>query len=687
MSPAPRVRAERRDGVLVLVIDNPPVNASSVAVRAGIIKGIDLLEVDRSLIGAVLIGAAETFVAGADIREFTGDVPMPILPTVIERIERCHKPVIAALDGVALGAGLELALGCDVRIATARCRLGLPEVTLGMIPGAGGTQRLPRLSGGAAAIEIIVSGRRIDGVEAKQLGIVDEIVDTADLLDIAIARAGAATKRVVADIEPPVCRDVDGQIGLLTDIAGEAVRGLPTDQVRESVRLVADAVCGRPVTDALADERATFTRFRQGPDAAALRHLFFAERAAGRVGAAAEATPVNRVAVIGAGAMGSGIAIALATNGIEAVLVDADSAAATGGRDRAAQAIARLAVTGRLDHHGAQSAQARLHACSYIGDIAGCQLVIEAVIEDLGVKQRVLADAEVVTGGAAILATNTSYLDVDEVAALVDAPGQVLGMHFFNPAHVMRLVEVVRGGSSTDQAVASAVRLVRRIGKQPIVVNSGEGFVGNRVFSAYRRHVEYLLEDGALPDQVDNALQRFGFAMGPFAVADLSGLQIAWAMRKRQCETGRRPARYVEIPDRLCELGRFGRRSGAGYYRYPELGSGPVVDQDVTDLVVAESARAGRTRRAIGDDEIVLGALLAMANEGALAVADGIASGVDDVDVAMVNGFGFPRSRGGPMWWTSRQPAERIELGLTMVSDAAGSSFRRADLASVLPAP
>jgi len=654
------------DGVLVLTIDNPPVNASSQAVRAGLSAGIErLTAADRTgedLVAAVIIGAGGSFVAGSDISEFDGPIPAPLLPAVIAAIEACPRPVVAALDGMALGGGLELALGCDARVATPRAQVGLPEVTLGMVPGAGGTQRLPRLTGRVAAIDLIVSGRRIGAAEAHDLGIVDEVVD-GDLLTAACTAARTVAKRPTATLPVP-----DEDPAAVEAAATTAVRRSRPNAL-EAVELVRSAG-NRPVAEGLAIERATFDRLRTGPEAAALRHVFFAERSAPRRrGVRAASDHVTRAGVVGAGAMGVGIATALALRGIAVHLVDADAEQAGRATDAVRQQLARAARRERRDDTALARAQAAVTASAEIADLAGSQIVIEAVFEDAEVKTAVLRAAAEAAPGA-VLATNTSYLGVDRLADALPDPSVLVGLHFFNPAAVMRLVEVVAGPRSAQAAVATGVRLVKDIGKCAVLAGDAEGFVGNRIFAVYRRHAEYLLEDGALPEQVDAALQEFGLPMGPFAVSDLAGLQIAQALRTRWRETGRLPTRYVEIPDRLCELGRLGRRTSAGYYAYDADGR-QSVDEAVTELVLAESARKGIVRRPLSTAEIVDRTIGAMVVEAARAVADGTAAHADDVDVALVNGFGFPRHLGGPMWWARQQTPERLRAITTAVAEAA----------------
>ena len=702
-SPVPPVRIDvrpaSRGDVLVLTIDNPPVNASSAAVRAGLLDGIRRLADNPALVAGVIIGARGTFVSGSDITEFDGPVPEPLLPTVIAAIEACPRPVVAALDGFALGGGLELALGCDYRIGSPGVRLGMPEVSLGMVPGAGGTQRLPRLVGPVAAIRLILTGRRISGAEGLALGLLDETTE-ADLLGAAVEAACRCSKRPTSGLPVPPVDEALFAAAVDDGMRTSKQRPNAADAV-ELVRMAGSV----PVGAALAEERARFDRLRVGAEAAALRHIFFAERAAARrSGIRPSPTALRRTAVIGAGAMGSGIAAALARSGAEVMLIDVDTEQAARGRDRARQSLERAVARGLLDTEQAargrdrarqsleravargllepetgERAASGLSSSGRMEDLAGAELVVEAVFEDAAVKAAVLVEAQR-QAPSAVLVTNTSYLGVASLAAALPDPAALIGLHFFNPADVMRLVEVVPTALTAPETVSTVLRLVADMDKQPVLAGDREGFIGNRLFAAYRRHAEYLIEDGALPADVDRALEGFGFALGPFAVADLSGLQIAHSLRERLRREGRLPARYVDIPDMLVDQGRLGRRTSAGYYAYDEKGR-RTADPAVDALVLAESARKGLHRRPIGPDEIVRRAVGALVVEGCRAVADGTARHIDDVDVVMVNGFGFPRHLGGPMHWARQLPEGELA---TMAGTVAQAAQEAADPALVL---
>lgn len=668
-----QVHQSVQDNVLVLTIDNPPVNASSQQVRAGILAGIETLTREKSLVAAVLIGARGSFIAGSDISEFAGAVPEPLLPAVISAIEKCPKSVVAALDGFALGGGLELALGCDARIATRGAEVGLPEVTLGMVPGAGGTQRLPRLVGRAAALSIILSGRRISGPQAYNLGIVDELVD-AGLLTAAVQYATTVEKRLVAELPVP-----NGDDDLAAVVERE-VRGARRPNATAAVRLV-QAAGVVEVREGLRQERECFDQLRLAPDAAALRHIFFAERAAPRRAAITPSAGLSRVGIIGAGAMGAGIGAAFALAGVGVHLIDTNAEQAQRGLERVRETVEKAVHRGRLSTQAGATRLAQVRASTDIADLFDADLVIEAVIENVEVKATVLrAAAE--AAPRSILGTNTSYLSVAKLAESLDEPTRLVGMHFFNPADVMKLLEIVPGVEGSDEALALALGVAKTLGKVAVLAGDNEGFIGNRIYSVYRRHAEYLLEDGATPEEVDTAMERFGFAMGPFAVADLSGLQIAQSLRQRWRDAGRLPSRYVDVPDLLCDRGWLGRRSSRGYYRYED--GKRIPDAEVNDIIVAESARKGIQRRSIDGDQIVARLVGAMVVEGARVVREGIARHIDDVDVAVVNGFSFPRFAGGPMWWAQQQDASTRSALAAAVAAAAREDVATAVFDDVL---
>ncbi|QKV20636.1 enoyl-CoA hydratase/isomerase family protein [Oricola thermophila] len=665
--------------IAVLTIDNPPVNAGSHAVRAGLIKALQDAEM-RGAKGAVLIGAGRTFVAGSDMREFDDKLRWPELPDVIAALEAVSFPVIAAMHGVALGGGLELALGCDYRIASPGTKLGLPEVSLGFVPGAGGTQRLPRLIGIRRAIAMVCGSERISAEEALDLNLIDMLAGE-DLLQAAVdfLSAERRPKRVLRTIEVP--REPDTQIEAAAERALHLGRRRPNvvaalELVRRSREPDADRV--------LAEERATFQRLRRSDEAKALRYLFFAERRAGSVPGLdrAEARPIERAGVIGGGTMGQGITLAFLAAGLTVTLIERDAAALDHALSRIRENLSEQVRKGRISAAEHQAHIFNLHGATDISAVGGCDVAIEAVYEDMAAKRQVVTALESVLAPDALIATNTSYLDIDAMAEGTARPERVLGLHFFSPADIMKLLEIVRAGRTSDAVLATALKLARKLDKKPVVARVAEGFIGNRVYAAYRRRAELLVLDGASPEAVDAAATAFGFAMGPFAVSDLSGLDIAWAMRKRQAATRDPEARYVEIPDLLCEAGRLGRKSGKGWYDYS--GGGAKVDPEVDALIDAARARAGVVPRDFDTSTIQQQLLAAIVNEAACLVEDGVAARASDVDVAFVNGYGFPRWRGGPLYWATRQDRTSIECALADLADAVGPGHRAGGVADVL---
>jgi 3-hydroxyacyl-CoA dehydrogenase len=668
-----RVHLERDGAIAVIVIDNPPINAGSAAVRQGLMAAIETLRTDDTLQGAVLIGAGNTFIAGSDLREFGQPLSEPQLPAVIAAIESCAKPVVAALHGAALGGGFELALGCDARVAAPDTLVGLPEVTLGIIPGAGGTQRLPRVVGIARAIRMICAGERVPAPAALDAGLVDEIAN-GDLRAAAVAHAQrlAGRKQRLRDRAVPPADDAS--------VAEASEAALKAGKYRPAVQMAIDAITATArvnFDDGLADERAVFQQLRVSREASALRHQFFAERESARHPSLDGAVPraVERVAVIGAGTMGSGIAIAALDAGCRVWLLEQDAAALERGAQRIHAHYASRVQGGKLAASAAAACEARLQTSLDWAELAGADLIIEAVFEELSVKQQVFQRIDAVARPGAVLASNTSYLDLDAIAAATSRPQDVIGLHFFSPANVMRLMEVVRGKASAPDALATGLAVGKRLKKLPVLTGNAFGFIGNRLYAAYRRQCEFMVEEGAWPEQVDAALQTFGFAMGPFAVADLSGLDIAWRMRQAQAATRDPQARYVHIPDRLCEAGRLGRKTGAGYYRYTEGAKGPQVDEAVHRVIEQCRAEALTVPRHLGDEEIVRRALLAIVNEAALLLAEGVAERASDVDVVLVNGYGFPRWEGGPVFWARERGAKELQQDLAWLARLSGPGF------------
>ena len=641
------VHGEIADGVLLIEIDHPPVNALSTETRTGLLAAIRHGLASSEIQAMAIVGAGKVFIGGADIREFSQPPAEPILPDVIDAIENSAKPVVAAINSAALGGGLEVALGAHRRIASPSATLGLPEVKLGIVPGAGGTQRLPRLTGIPAAIELIAAGRIADAAEALKLGIVDRI-ESGDLRAAAVAEAralaGKPLRRTGALSIPAASAEE-------IDAAAKKTLARTRGQVapQEAVRLVRKSAA-RPFTEALAEERSTFLRLRGSDEAAALRHVFFAERAAQKVPGLEDVAPrrIETIGVVGMGLMGSGIATTALDGGYTVIAVEQNADAAAKGRARIEGLLDRALQSGRIDEAGKADRLRRLAAGADMGALAACDLVIEAVFDDLAVKTELFVWLDGIVRPDAILATNTSYLDPDTIAAATARPERVLGLHFFSPANVMRLLEVVRCARTAPDVLATGIAVAKRLRKLPIVCGVTEGFIGNRIFSCYRREAEFLVEDGALPSQVDAAMEEYGMAMGPYAVFDLTGLEIAWARRKRQAATRDPKARYFDIADKLCEAGRFGQKSGRGWYLYRD--GKRTIDPEVTAMIEASRRAKGIVPREIPADEIRKRLLAAMAQEGSALLAEGIAARASDIDLVLINGYGFPAHKGGPMY-------------------------------------
>jgi 3-hydroxyacyl-CoA dehydrogenase len=646
------------------------------------VEAIASVRSDASLRGAVLLGAGRTFIAGSDLREFGQPLAEPQLPAVIQAIEACGKPVVAALHGAALGGGFELALGCDARIAAPATVVGLPEVTLGIIPGAGGTQRLPRVVGIPRAIGMICSGERLDSAAALALGLIDA-ESTGDLraAAVALARELDGRKQRLRDRAVPAVDD-----GVVAEASDAALRaGKRRPQVQAAIDAVA-ATAKLAFDEGLAEERAVFQRLRMSREAFALRHLFFAERDSSRHPSldGTTARKVRCVAVIGAGTMGTGIAVAALDAGYDVRLLEQDPQALDRGVSRIHGHYAGRVRAGKVQAAVAAACQARLAAGVDWSCVAEADLVIEAVYEEMAVKQEVFRRIDALARPGAVLASNTSYLDLDAIAAATSRPQDVIGLHFFTPAHVMKLMEVVRGRASSPDALATGLAVGLQLKKRPVLAGNAFGFVGNRLYAAYRRQCEFMVEEGAAPEQVDAALEAFGFAMGPFAVADLSGLDIAWRMRLAQAATRDPQARYVSIADRLCEAGRLGRKTGAGYYRYPEGTSRPQVDPAAGDLIAAARRDKGITPRDLGVAEIQRRVMLALVNEAALLLAEGVAERATDVDVVLVHGYGFPRWEGGPVFWARERGTARLQADLDELAAWSGPGFVRGDVYPLL---
>ncbi|MBP6542204.1 MAG: enoyl-CoA hydratase/isomerase family protein [Piscinibacter sp.] len=652
---APSPVTFRRSGqVLVVSVDNPPVNALGVDVRRGLVAAIDAAQSDPAVAALLIVGAGRNFIAGADIREFGQPPQPPALPDVCNRIEACSKPVVAALHGAALGGGLEVALAAHYRLAVGGAKLGLPEVHLGLMPGAGGTQRAPRLIGAGPALELMLSGRHLGSDEALALGLVDRLGRSDDTLAEGLAyaqgllAAGAPVRRT-RDAQGLADRDASRAAldAARADVAAKS-RGLFSPQkIVEAV----EAALDRPFDEGLRLERTLFLQCIDSPQRAGLIHAFFAEREVAKAPEtkAAQPRPLASASVIGGGTMGAGIAVAMLDAGMTVTMVERDEESLARGRANVEKVYDSLVAKGRLSAEAKAAVMARFNGATSYDALNQADLVVEAVFEDMAVKKAVFAQLDRVCKPGAVLATNTSYLDIDQIAASISRPQDVLGLHFFSPAHIMKLLEIVVPAKVSADAVATGFELAKKLRKVAVRAGVCDGFIGNRILAVYRQAADYMLEDGASPYQIDEALREFGYPMGPYQVADLAGGDIGWATRKRRAATRDPRARYVEIADRICERGWFGQKTGRGWYLYAKGSRSGTPDPEVLAIVDAERRRAGITPRSFSNEEIVRRYLAAMINEGANVVHEGIALRPLDVDVTFVAGYGFPRQRGGPM--------------------------------------
>jgi 3-hydroxyacyl-CoA dehydrogenase len=667
------VGLQKEGEIAVITVDNPPVNALKQVVRAGLLSTLTQARGDAATRAIVLVGAGRTFIAGADITEFSKPSQPPSLPEIIGLIENSPKPVIAAMHGTPLGGGLELTLACHFRIAAPGTRLGLPEIKLGLIPGAGGTQRLPRLVGMDRAIAMILSGEPVPAQQALADGLIDEIVE-GDLTAAAVAFA----RRVLAEKRPlRRVRDLEGKIEPLranpekfAELAAantKRSRGLHAPaRAIEALRWTLDV----PFDEAVTRERATFTELIADEQSKAQRHIFFAEREAAKVpGVSKDVLPreIKRAAVIGAGTMGGGIAMCFANAGIPVTVVEAAPEALTRGLDTVAKNYRTSVSRGSLTTAEMDRRMGLFNGVTDIEAVSDADIVIEAVFEEMPIKKQVFGNLDRLAKPDAVLASNTSYLDVNEIGASTKRPQSVLGMHFFSPANVMRLLEVVRGKATAPDVLATALAVGRRLGKVPVVVGVCHGFVGNRMLRARSIEAERLLLEGTLPHEVDGAIGEFGFPMGPFAMSDLAGLDVSWRMRKAQ---GVR----AEIADSLCEAGRFGQKTGKGFYLYEAGSRSPRPDPKVEALIVGASARLGVKRRSIGREEIIERLIYPMINEGARILEEGIALHSGDIDVIWIHGYGFPIWRGGPMHYADTVGLSRIRDRLARLARESGDA-------------
>ena len=682
------VDLERHGDVALLRLANPPVNGLSFAMRAALGARVAEALADDAVAAIVVAGAGRMFCGGADIREFSAPPPpgAASLPAILDEIEASPKPVVAAIHGVAAGGGMEVALACHVRLAAPGTRLGLPEVTLGILPGAGGTQRLPRLIGVEAALDVIVGGKLHPVEQAVALGFADECV-AGDLEATAVARArrlaaGGAPLRRASRLEEHL-EAARGRPEIFENFRGKMARRARGFDAPYACVDCVEAALAMPYAEALKNERAVFDRLRESDQSAAQRHAFFAEREVAKIPDVPGETPTRPIAaagVVGCGTMGGGIAMSIAAAGLPVTVLESSQEALDRGMAVVRRNYAATVSKGRLSQAEMDARLARITPTLDDADLGAADVVIEAVFEELPLKKEVFARLDRVCKPEAILATNTSTLDVDAIAAATSRPEQVVGTHFFSPAHVMKLMENVRGARTAPGTVATVMRLAKTLGKVGVLVGVCDGFVGNRMLYAYRRQADFLLEEGALPEQIDRVVHDFGLPMGPYQMADLAGLDVSWRVRKAQAPTRPAHLRYSPIADRLCERGRFGQKTGAGWYRYEEGSRVPLPDPAVHELIAGVSAERGIARRAVRDDEIVPRCFYPLVNEGAKILDEGLALRAGDVDVIWMHGYGFPRYRGGPMFWAGLVGLRTIYDAMSRLYDEHGAWLEPAPL-------
>jgi 3-hydroxyacyl-CoA dehydrogenase len=671
------VGVEYRNNLAVITIDSPPVNALSQPVRSGIVAAMKAIKLNNDVEAVVLVCAGRTFCAGADIREFSKPALSPHLSDVIFCVERSEIPVVAAMHGTALGGGLELAMGCHFRVVDPKAQVGLPEVTLGLLPGAMGTQRLPRLIGVENALDMMISGRPVDAKTALSLGIADQLIEDEVLLNGAIAfvnkllAEGKPIRRVRDLIVDPVSADFFDEYR--KKIAFKT-RGLISPEkiicsVESSIKMAFD--------EASIQERGFFSECKKSSQSKALRHIFFAERAVAKVpGISVEACrrQIDEISVIGAGTMGSGIAYTALRAGFKVTLIDSERS----GLERGAEAIkgffAHDVARRRIDDVGMKKGLARLQTTQNFDSAANSDLVIEAVFENMAIKKEVFRTLDKICRPGAILATNTSTLDVDQIAAATGRPEDVIGLHFFSPAHIMRLLEIVRGANTADDVLVTALALSKRLQKVGVVVGNCFGFVGNRMLHGYGREAQLLLLEGASPEQIDGALQEWGMAMGPHAVGDLAGLDVGYKIRQERADQSEDPCFY-RIADMLSQAGRFGQKTGKGMYLYKPGSRAPVPDLEVQEMIDREAELLGVDQREISTKEITERCIYALIVEGSRILEEGISLRSADIDVVWTNGYGFPRYRGGPMHYADEIGVQRVYEAVCELRDRFGSTY------------
>ena len=661
------VDTEKQGGIAIIRMNNPPVNALGHALRVGIEKAFNEANADAAIKAIVLTGTGKFFSAGADITEFKGEMKEPFLPALIDRIEASAKPVVAAVNGTALGGGLELALGCHYRVASKDVRqLGLPEIKLGIIPGAGGTQRLPRAIGAEAALQLITTGAFIDAAKGAAAGLIDKVAD-GDVVAAAVAFAKEQVGKPPRRIGEKKIEKSAVPAGLFEKARASLARH-PSGPIAPKAAIDAvEAATTLPLAEGNARERQLFREAAGSPYARALQYAFFAERQAASlpgIGPDTKLRDVKTLGVLGAGTMGTGITIAFLNAGIAATIVETTQEALDKGVERIKDTFSANAKRGRITEAQAADRFAKLTPSLRLEDLGSADLIIEAVFENMALKKEIFAKLDKIAKPGAIIATNTSTLDVNEIAAVTKRPQDVIGLHFFSPANIMRLLEIVRGEKTAGDVMATSMAIAKRIGKVGVQAGVCDGFVGNRMLASYGGEVQAMTLEGAMPQEIDGALEGWGMAMGPLAVSDLAGLDVGYRIRKERKLTGE-AAQHARVADKIVEMGRLGQKTGAGYYKY-DANRKRQVDPEIEALIRSEAEALQIKQRSIPSDEIVERSLLRLANEGAKILQEGIALRASDIDTMYLNGYGFPAWRGGPMWQVDnvigvKKAAERIK--------------------------
>ena len=636
--------------VAIVEINNPPVNALGQAVRKGLLDAVKQAEADPEVTAIVIIGAGRTFPAGADIKEFGRPMEDPHLPDVIDQIESCTKPVVAALHGTALGGGFEVALGSHYRIALSDARVGLPEIHLGLIPGAGGTQRLPRLCGAEMALDVMFKGTTISAQTAHAAGLIDRFVE-ADLLDAALTYAGEVTQVRRTRDETRGLEDEPAYRTALAEAEKTANTQMRGQMAPMQIIACVKAALEQPFAEGRLYERDCFFDCLASKQSKGMIHAFFAERASAKVPEAerAQSRPLNSIGVVGGGTMGAGITVAALNSGLPVTMIERNDDSLKRGRANVEKVYDRLLSKGRITHDHKASVMALYTGSTDYADLSDADIVIEAVFERLDVKREVFTQLDKVMKPRAVLASNTSYIDIDHISSATSRPDQVLGLHFFSPANIMKLLEIVVPKGVADDVVVTGFALAKRLGKVPVRAGNSAGFIGNRILGKYGMCAAHMMEDGATPYEIDAAIYAFGYPMGIHAMYDLAGLDIGWDNRKSAAPTRNPAERDVQISDRICEHGWFGQKTGRGFYLYPQGARIGTPDPKVLTIIEAERALKGITPRSFSHEEIMERYMAAMVNEACEVLREAVALKPSDIDVTFVQGYGFPRFRGGPM--------------------------------------